>query len=373
MSTIENINTFSSSDLQIQDVRLPKATQVTVEQKTTIGTSRALEVMRQRFKIQSIEYSNEKQLKIQEFGNEGEKIEEKGKRQVAEVNNELGREKANTGKTLRDAEEQSRSTISQISAETDKEIASLTAATNKIDALPFYTPDRATAIMCGGAELEGKEIVAENASQLIGDYTRGEVQKNLATGQLKVAKINNATDQKIAELDAQTATITQLPMFSVDAAVAEKCGRPDWAGQSILAENVARMFFEHAKAEVDAMNASAKLEVAVAESDSNKAVYAAEGKASSALRDVRAFALAKEQINVYRSMVNNEKVSFMGSDDSSMLPNMVTVHNNTDGDAPWDAVKQLTDALTERIASGSNTAMHNLLGGEDVKNPFFKQ
>ena len=40
--------------------------------------------------------------------------------------------------------------------------------------MPYYKPDRKTAILCGGEELEGKRIVAENASQLIEDYTRGE-------------------------------------------------------------------------------------------------------------------------------------------------------------------------------------------------------
>ena len=105
--------------------------------------------------------------------------------------------------------------------------------------------------MCGGVEFENKEIVAENAAQLINDYTKGEVQKNLAEGSLKVAKINNETDQLVAQLDARTATVTNLPMFLVDEICATKCGRPDWTNKSILAENVARMFFEHAKAEVD--------------------------------------------------------------------------------------------------------------------------
>jgi hypothetical protein len=91
---------------------------------------------------------------------------------------------------------------------------------------------------------EGKKIVAENAAQLIADYTRGEVQKNLALGQLEVAKINNETDKVVAELDASTATVTELPHFKVDKICAEKCGRPDWAGKEILAVNVARMFVE---------------------------------------------------------------------------------------------------------------------------------
>jgi len=120
------------------------------------------------------------------------------------------------------------SKIKQIQAETDKSIANLTAQTKQIMALPMYTPDRKTAIMCGGSEFENKEIVAENAGQLIGDYTRGEVQKNLATGQLEVAKINDETDKEVAALDAKTATVTNLPMFPVDQSTADKCGRPDW-------------------------------------------------------------------------------------------------------------------------------------------------
>lgn len=347
-------------DLQIQDVRLPANVQKTVENKTTIGTSRALEAMNQKHKILQIEYANEKMLKMQAIGNIGEQIEEKGKRMVAEVNNNLARERANTKKILRDTQEQSQSKINEISANTDKHIAELNAKTQQILALPMYTPDAKTAIMCGGVEFENKEIVAENAAQLINDYTKGEVQKNLAEGSLKVAKINNETDQLVAQLDARTATVTNLPMFLVDEICATKCGRPDWTNKSILAENVARMFFEHAKAEVDAMNAKAMLEVAQANSDSNKAVYAAEGKAAKSLHDRRAFELAKRQIGVYKSMVNNSNVSFMGADDNSMMPNMVTVHNNKDGEAPWDAVKQLSNALTERLANGGQGVMDSM-------------
>ena len=92
-------------------------------------------------------------------------------------------------------------------------------------------------------------------------------------------------------------------------------------------------------------------------------MYAAEGKAANSLRDRRAYELAKQQILVYKSMVNNDKVSFLGSDAGSMLPNMVTVHNNPDGNAPWDAVKQLTDALTERLSNGAKVTLNNLTDG----------
>ena len=67
-------------------------------------------------------------------------------------------------------------------------------------------------------------------------------------------------------MDAKTAEVTELPMFQVDSIIAEKCGRPDWSGKEILAANVARMFLEHSKAEVDAMSAKANLEVAQANS-----------------------------------------------------------------------------------------------------------
>ena len=77
------------TDLQIQDVRLPPKLQSTVSAKTTVATSRALEAMIQKKKIQTIEFENESKLKDQEYGNEGEKIVERGKRMVAEVNNEL--------------------------------------------------------------------------------------------------------------------------------------------------------------------------------------------------------------------------------------------------------------------------------------------
>jgi HPt (histidine-containing phosphotransfer) domain-containing protein len=65
-------------------------------------------------KILGIEHANEKALKQQAVGNEGEQIEEKGKRMVAEVNNSLAREKANTKKILRDTEEQATSKIKQV-------------------------------------------------------------------------------------------------------------------------------------------------------------------------------------------------------------------------------------------------------------------
>ena len=73
--------------------------------------------------------------------------------------------------------------------------------------------------------------------------------------------------------------------------------------------------------------------------------------------------LKKTTHTPHTTQVNNEKVSFMGSDDSSMLPNMVTVHNNIDSDAPWDAVRQLTDALTKRISDGSQQTLESVMNG----------
>jgi hypothetical protein len=71
--------------------------------------------MQQKHKIQQIEYSNQKLLKQQEFENEGEKIDERGKRQVAEINNALTRERAHTVKIIRDTQEKSKSSVAQVS------------------------------------------------------------------------------------------------------------------------------------------------------------------------------------------------------------------------------------------------------------------
>ena len=168
------------TDLQIQDVRLPLDTQHTVEAKTTIGTSRALEEMRQNYQMKEIGYSNDKLTKQQAYENEGEKIDELGKRKVAEIKNRLSGAKAETQKIIRDTQEQSKSSVEQIRASNGKAVAERTAETRKILALPMYTPDLNTAIMCGGEHLVGKEIVAENAAQLIADYTRGEVLKKVS-------------------------------------------------------------------------------------------------------------------------------------------------------------------------------------------------
>ena len=40
-----------------------------------------------------------------------------------------------------------------------------------------------------------------------------------------------------------------------------------------------------------------------------------------------------------------------------------TVHNNIDSDAPWDAVRQLTDALTKRISDGSQQTLESVMNG----------
>ena len=54
LNTQFNAYGIEITDLQIQDVRLPLDTQHTVEAKTTIGTSRKLEEMRQNYKMKEI-------------------------------------------------------------------------------------------------------------------------------------------------------------------------------------------------------------------------------------------------------------------------------------------------------------------------------
>ena len=135
-----NVFGVEITDLQIQNVKLPKQIQETVQAKTTIATSKALEKMHQRDKIQRIEYENEIKLKDQEFGNEGEKIVEQGKRMVAEVNNELARERAKTKQVLRDVQERAKSKKAQIIADTNKAVAVLHANARQISSLPKFTP-----------------------------------------------------------------------------------------------------------------------------------------------------------------------------------------------------------------------------------------
>ena len=64
--------------------------------------------------------------------------------------------------------------------------------------------------LLGGEEYAGKEIVAENAAQMVTDFTKGEITKRIAMGNLEVAKINAETDRKVAELDAETNKILTL-------------------------------------------------------------------------------------------------------------------------------------------------------------------
>ena len=134
----------------------------------------------------------------------------------------------------------------------------------------------------------------------------------------------------------------------------------------MLAVNIAKMLSENASAEVDAMGGRAALAVQRAQAAAAKAVYAAEGKAATALKDKRAFELAKRQIDVYQSLASNGKVSFFGSDAGGTVPNMVTVGGrgsggstgrgaggaDSGGNGPWDTVRQLTESIAQRIAHG---------------------
>ena len=349
------------TDLQIQDVRLPPKLQSTVSAKTTVATSRALEAMIQKKKIQTIEFENESKLKDQEYGNEGEKIVERGKRMVAEVNNELARERAKTKQAIREVQEKAKSKKAKIDAETNKEVAVLLASASQISSLPKFVPTAEEAKMLGGQEHAGKEIVAENAAQMVLDYTKGEITKRKAKGNLEVAKINAETDRAVAELDAETNRILTLPMLLVTKELAQQCGKPEWEKKEVLAETVAKMLTENASSEVKSMEADAHLAVARAQAAATKAVYAAEGQAASALKDKRAFELAKSQLDVYESLARNRKVTFFGSDSGSAVPSMVTLgggYENRDGGninggvGPWDAVRQLTESVAVRIARG---------------------
>ena len=162
-------------------MRLPPKLQSTVSAKTTVATSRALEAMIQKKKIQTIEFENESKLKDQEYGNEGEKIVERGKRMVAEVNNELARELSKTKQAIREVQEKAKSKKAKVEAETNKEVAVLLASA-KISSLPKFVPTAEEAKMLGGQEHAGKEIVAENAAQMVLDYTKGDITKRKANG-----------------------------------------------------------------------------------------------------------------------------------------------------------------------------------------------
>jgi len=360
-----NVFGVEITDLQIQNVKLPKQIQETVQAKTTIATSKALEKMHQRDKIQRIEYENEIKLKDQEFGNEGEKIVEQGKRMVAEVNNELARERAKTKQVLRDVQERAKSKKAQIIADTNKAVAVLHANARQISSLPKFTPTMEEARLLGGEEYAGKEIVAENAAQMVTDFTKGEITKRIAMGNLEVAKINAETDRKVAELDAETNKILTLPSLRVSEELAQKCGKAEWKNEEVLAVNVAKMLSENAFAEVESMEAKAQLSVERAKASAAKAIYNAEGMSAQNLKDKRAFELAKRQIDVYQSLASNGKVSFFGSDAESTIPSVVTIggsgskgRNNSGGNinggvGPWDAVRQLTESIAVRIARGS--------------------
>ena len=348
------------TDLQIQNVILPPDIQRTVEAKTTVSTSKALEAMNQKYEMQRIDYENEIKLKDQEFGNEGEKIVEAGRRMVAEVNNRLARERAKTKQVVRQVEEMAKSKMSKIDADTNKAVAVLEANAKQLKALPKFVPSESEAKLLGGKELAGKEIVAGNAAQMVKDYTKGEITKKLADANLEVAKINAETDRTVATLNAETNRIRRLPVIKVSKKLAEQCGKPEWEDEEIQAENVAQMLTENAKADVESTEARAKLELLRAKASASKALYAAEEEASIALKDKRSFELAKQQVAVYQRLAENGKVSFFGTDSGSTVPNMVTIGGRTAGqgnsgevgNGPWDTVRQLTESIAYRIASG---------------------
>ena len=59
---------------------------------------------------------------------------------VAEVNNELARERAKTKQVLRDVQERAKSKKAQITADTNKAVAVLHANARQISSLPKFTP-----------------------------------------------------------------------------------------------------------------------------------------------------------------------------------------------------------------------------------------
>ena len=247
-----------------------------------------------------------------------------------------------------------------IVADTNKEVAVLDANARQIAALPMFVPTLKEAQeRLGNTEHAGKEIVATNAAQMVTDYMKGEITKKVAKGNLEVAKINAETDRKVAALDAETNRIRTLPTLTVTKTLAQKCGKPEWENTDVLADNISKTLLENANAEVETMEATAELSVARAEAAATKAIYEAEGQAAEALRNKRAFELAKRQIDVYQSLANNGKVSLFGSDSGSTVPSMVTIggnnrgeHNINGGNGHWDTVRQITESIASRIARG---------------------
>jgi choline dehydrogenase-like flavoprotein len=257
-------------------------------------------------------------------------------------------------------QDKAKSKKAMIVADTNKEVAVLDANARQIAALPMFVPTLKEAQeRLGNTEHAGKEIVATNAAQMVTDYMKGEITKKVAKGNLEVAKINAETDRKVAALDAETNRIRTLPTLTVTKTLAQKCGKPEWENTDVLADNISKTLLENANAEVETMEATAELSVVRAEAAATKAIYEAEGQAAEALRNKRAFELAKRQIDVYQSLANNGKVSLFGSDSGSTVPSMVTIggnnrgeHNINGGNGPWDTVRQITESIASRIARG---------------------
>ena len=88
----------------------------------------------------------------------------------------------------------SKSKKAKIHADTNKTVAVLEASARQIAALPKFVPNKGGRRWAG--EYEGKEVVAENASQMVTDFTKGNNEK-MAKANLEVAKIDAETNRVV--------------------------------------------------------------------------------------------------------------------------------------------------------------------------------
>ena len=106
--------------------------------------------------------------------------------------------------------------------------------------------------------------------------------------------------------------------MTVSDELAKLCGKEDWAGKVVLAANIADMLGEcERKSAIDGGADGLILQEAKTPS---KAVYAAEGEASVALKDKRAFELASRQNGVYSRLGNNDRSASLAQTAEARCP-----------------------------------------------------
>jgi regulator of protease activity HflC (stomatin/prohibitin superfamily) len=119
-------------DLQIQDVKLPQNIHRELQEKTTTNSVILRQEKDQEFAMLRTAYREEKAEAELEMENKREKIEQEGKKALAEWQKQYEQIIADTNLQVLDVNEKNKSAVAEIEAARAKQLAQLTAETDKI-------------------------------------------------------------------------------------------------------------------------------------------------------------------------------------------------------------------------------------------------